>query len=121
MKMFDPERPQINGQPAYGNPALAVLPRLQMMPKSHGLTEVSAMLSVGGFTFSWFSNYTDTSMIPNLLSRYHSDPESFLQSFFDYKIPQEKEKEEKIERLNFKPKTVLAVPKSTKTFSLSDL
>lgn len=121
MKLFDAERPLINHQPSYGAPPLAVLPRLQMMPKSHGLTEVSVMLSTGGYTFAWFTNYADTNMIPSLLNRYHSDPEEFLENFFDYKIPSNYRIEE-IERTVFKPAKSQAKSQSNKpSFSLSDL
>ena len=124
MKMFDEARPQINNMPAYGNPAIAVLPNLQMMPKSHGLTLVSAMLCNGGNSFSWYSNFADTASIPNLLTRYHNDPEEFLENFFDYTIPS-KEKNKRILNETFKPfqqtKTLTQAKSSKSTFSLSDL
>ena len=87
MEWLDPRRGEINFQPAYGSPPLAVLPRLNMMPKSGDLTQVSAVLAIGLNTFSEFSAYCDTRQIPNLLYRYHADPEEFLESFFGYKIP----------------------------------
>lgn len=87
MDWLDPERKTINNLPAYGNPAIAVLPRLNMMPKSHDLTEVSAVLAVGCNCFSEFKAFCDTRQIPSLLYRYHSDPEKFLEEFFGYQIP----------------------------------
>ena len=116
MKLFDENRPRINNQPAYGSPPVAVLPHLQMMPKSHGLTLVSAMLFVGDSSFTWFTNYADTSMIPNLLSRYHANPEEFLESFFNYKIPDKQKIERKAENvISFKNKS------SKQTLSILDL
>ena len=87
MQWLDPRRKELNSQPAYGEPPLAVLPRLQMMPKSGDLTEVSAVLAIAQNTFSEFRAYCDTRQIPSLLYRYHDDPEEFLESFFGYKIP----------------------------------
>lgn len=88
MKWLDEKRPQINGQPAYGDGAgLGVLPYLEMMPKSNGLTLIRVLLATDYNTFGEFSNFVDTRMVPNHLEEYHKDPEEFFKKFFDYEPP----------------------------------
>jgi len=70
-----------------------------MSPKSHDLTKVSVMLTNDGNSFSWRERYEATSMIPNVLSRYHRDPEKFLLEFFGYEIPDKATNERKIREL----------------------
>lgn len=89
MHLTDPNRPQINGRAAYGDPPIAVLPHLQVMPAGIGACHIEVMLAVGlsPLTFSWFHVTVPSYILPNLLERYRTNPEQTLFDTFKWTPP----------------------------------
>jgi hypothetical protein len=85
--MFDESRPQINGLPAYGNPAIAVLPRLNITPNRGETVTISVILAIDCLIFSEFKVLVSEERLEGLLQDYRSDPETFLKILFGYESP----------------------------------
>lgn len=87
MDMFSPKRPYINSQPAYGDPALAVLPHLHVKPLPNGNVKVSAILCKVRGTFHWKEAEVRPGDLPGVMMDYATDPEALLLRLFNYTPP----------------------------------
>ncbi len=88
MMLTDPTRPQIAGRPAYGNPPIAALPNLSIIPTSPTHVRVGAMLCTAPGTFEWHHCETEMALLPGFFLKYYTDPEGALELLFQYKVPE---------------------------------
>lgn len=88
MHYFDPARPQINSQPAYGNPPVGVLPTIQALPaRAPGQVQLRAILAQSPGTFRWFIVEVGVDQVSPILADYAQDPEATLKRVFNYNGP----------------------------------
>ena len=85
MTFNDPKRPRIVGRPAFISGG-AVLPRLYILPLSSETFEIGVLLrSPNATTYSWHSKEVGETWLLAILKCYFADPESCLESNFDWK------------------------------------
>lgn len=89
MHLTDPNRPQINGLPAYGSPPIAVLPEPRVWPISSDECTITVVLAVTltPLRFSAFGVTRPLFYIPVWISRYYTDPEQTLLDTFNWTPP----------------------------------
>lgn len=90
MQLTDPNRPQINGAPAYLDRS-AVVASLSVTPLSATACEISALLPVAPLEFAYRYQTVQMCDLPHWFESFHNDPEQTLADTFNWYLPQRKE------------------------------